>query len=164
MSIFIDKHELVTKSDLDSYVLLWSDNLISDTNINVSSADNPGFPQWSKRALFTFNEPGTYKLDLSATNNTGTARCGFRVWKAYNDTSIIYNIHFDADGKSHEFELDISANDIGKVLTLYAGNFSDPNGFTTTIITSYKNISLCKATPIIDEISAIKSELEKLKK
>lgn len=164
MRLFGGGDEFLKKSDLDSYVLLWSDNLISNTNINISTANNPQFPAWTNLILFTFNESGTYKFDLSATNNTAMEKCGFRVWNNGDNSSIIYEIHFDADGKNHEFELDISANDIGKVLMLYVGDFGHSDEFTTTIITSYKNISLCKATPIIDEISAIKSELEELKK
>lgn len=157
--------ELVTKSDLDSSTLIWSDNLIdsSNTNISISSNSSPQFPAWANRVVFQFDKSGKYRLNISATNNTAMQKCGFRVWYQGIDSSIIYEIHFDADGKNHQFEFNISDKDAGKKLSLYAGDFGG-KGFTTEIITSYKNISLCRATSIIDEISEIKSELKELKK
>lgn len=155
--------ELVTKSDLDSSTLIFSNNLIdsSNTNISISSNSNPDFPAWANREVFQFDKSGKYRLNISATNNTAMQKCGFRVWNNGEDSSIIYETHFDADGKNHQFEFNISDKDVGKQLDLYAGDFGG-NGFTTEIITSYKNISLCRATSIIDEISEIKSELKKL--
>lgn len=166
MSIYLDGYELVTKSDLDSSTLIWGGNLIdsSNTNISISSNSNPTYPQWSEKVIFRFDKTGKYRLNISATNNTAMQKCGFRVWNSVTDSSIIYEIHFDADGKNHQFEFNISDKDVGKGLDLYAGDFGKKDGFTTEIITSYKNISLCRATSIIDEISEIKSELKELKK
>lgn len=164
MIAYLDGKELVTKSDLDSSTLIFSNNLIdsSKTNISVSSSLQPGYPNWAYREVFQFDKSGKYRLNISATNNTAMQKCGFRVWNNGIDSSIIYEIHFDADGKNHQFEFNISDKDVGKALDLYAGDFGN-GGFTTEIITSYKNIGIYRVTSIIDAISELKSELKELK-